>query len=77
MTIRTEDRSGSARRPRAWRVAARLALFVLAAGCSSPFKGDPPPPRESSGWRLDRSNADWPTQEQMDEQDENLGAGEP
>lgn len=62
----------------AWRLAAMLAAVpVLLAGCSSPFKGDPPPPRESSGWRLDQSDADWPTQEQMDEQDENLGAGSP
>jgi hypothetical protein len=51
-------------------LAAGFALCLGLAACSSPFKGEPEPPREQSGWELGHNNADYPTQQDMDNQDD-------
>jgi hypothetical protein len=67
--------SSQQKRKRPWRsttvLLAAVPLLCLAlAACSSPFKGEPEPPHEQSGWELGHSNADYPTQEEMDNQDD-------
>lgn len=55
-----------------WWLVALPAMVLGLASCESPFKGESQRPREPSGWEVDDSNASFPTQRELDDEQEGL-----
>ena len=53
-------------------MATAAAALACAGGCKGPFDGPSQRPSTQSGWEIDRSNATIPTQQEMDDANQDV-----